>query len=128
MGQGLGSFFGLRMMRRAVRIQASIAGGRMKGDDKLRHGKAGHGLPAALKEYAKSRGIKVSDIELKTLVGEAAGELYLELDGRGEVSLKDMRARFEGRGPVMMAALGWLMREDKVDVVIGEDSITARLK
>jgi len=87
----------------------------------------GHRFHEALSEVAMSRGVKVSDLDVKNLVGESAGEIYRALEGRGETPLRELKEKVSLRGPLMLAAVGWLLREDKVKVAVTEEAVTVRL-
>jgi len=77
---------------------------------------------------AASRGGRPEDIDIKKDVGNTAGEVYNYLEKNGESHLRDIRAAMENRGPLFMAALGWLLREDKVDMRLSNDGVRVKLK
>jgi hypothetical protein len=61
-------------------------------------------------------------------IGQTAGEIYRLLDGRGDVRLKELKEMTKHRGIIFNAALGWLMREDKIEVKASEHNVTVKLK
>ncbi|MCX6694859.1 MAG: winged helix-turn-helix domain-containing protein [Candidatus Altiarchaeota archaeon] len=86
-----------------------------------RSGNGGMGFGRVLMKYAASQGKTPGDIDLKNEIGLTAGEVYNALEGRGEVPLSEVRMQVGEKGPLFAAALGWLLREDKVELkVIGE--------
>jgi hypothetical protein len=87
-----------------------------------------HRFRAILDEIAKSKGVDVTQLDVKTLVGETAGEIYTALEGRGEKPLKELREKMSHKGPLTMAAIGWLLREDKMVMSITEQGVTVRLQ
>ena len=74
------------------------------------------GKPGFFRQLAVSKGVRVQDLDVKNEVGIAAGEVYAFLQKNGEAYLKDLRAAMEHKGPLFMAGLGWLLREDKIDI------------
>ncbi len=49
-------------------------------------------------------------------IGEAAGEVWKSLDKHGPMSLAKLVERVGGNRDVLMQAIGWLAREDKLDM------------
>jgi hypothetical protein len=49
-------------------------------------------------------------------VGETAGEVWKSLDKHGPMSLAKLVERVGGNRDVLMQAIGWLAREDKLDM------------
>lgn len=86
------------------------------------------GLRAAVLGAAVEKKINVSELDVSALVGEVAGEVYGILEGAGDVALIDLKDKMEKRGPLAIAALGWLMREGKVSVTFTEKGASVRLK
>lgn len=58
-------------------------------------------------------------------IGEAAGELWQYLDASGHVSLTTLTKEIELPRDVLMQAVGWLAREDKIS--IDEDRRTKKI-
>ena len=96
--------------------------------DERMHGPGGRRFLGALTELAASRGKKVEDINIKAEVGSIAGEIYKVLEGKGEVNLRDVRESLAARGPLFAVALGWLLREDKIDVRASGEGIKVKLR
>ena len=87
-----------------------------------------HHFMTALKQLADSKKIPVERLDLENEVGTTAGDIYHFLDGKNEVPLKDIRTQMESKGPLFMAAIGWLMREGKIELKVTQDAITVKLK
>jgi len=85
-------------------------------------------LRQALLDVAEARGVRVTDLDVKALVGEAAGEVFRSLEAGGEMSLRELREKTGDKGPITMAAVGWLLREDKLVVRVAEDGVKVRLQ
>jgi hypothetical protein len=79
------------------------------------------------RQLAEKRGMRVESLDIKKEVGLAAGEVYAFLEKNGETSLKDLRAAMEHKGPLFMAGIGWLLREDKLDIRM-DRGVKIRLK
>lgn len=77
---------------------------------------------------AASRGGRPEDIDIKKDVGITAGEVYQYLEKNGESHLREVRSAMENRGPLFMAALGWLLREDKLDMRLSQNGVRLKLK
>jgi len=86
------------------------------------------GFMGVLQDFAASRGVRPEDISIKTEVGQTAGDVYKFLDGKGVVAFKDLRAALENKGSFFPAALGWLLREDKIEMTLSKTGIMIRLK
>lgn len=61
-------------------------------------------------------------------IGTTAGAIWQALEGRGELSLDQLKKAVEGKAPVFDWALGWLAREDKVEIRPEKRSFRVRLK
>lgn len=77
---------------------------------------------------AASRGGNPEGIDIKKEVGLTAGEVYGFLEKNGESQLREIRAVMEHKGPLLMASLGWLLREDKIDVKLTQQGLLVKLK
>lgn len=49
-------------------------------------------------------------------IGETAGDVWKSLDQHGPMSLAKLVERVGGNRDVLMQAIGWLAREDKLDM------------
>jgi hypothetical protein len=120
-------FGGAGLARRAARLSMrGSRGGKMTVEGRGEHGK-GH-FSEVLDALAASKGVKRTDLEMKALVGETAGEVFRLLEGKGEVPLRQMKEGMSDKGPLAFMAVGWLLKEDKVEVKVRERGVSLRLK
>jgi len=64
----------------------------------------------------------------KEQVGETAGKIWHLLDDSGPQTLAQIKKKFNGSGEVAVFALGWLAREDKVDISQDKKSFKVALR
>jgi hypothetical protein len=55
-------------------------------------------------------------MEIKGQVGETAGKIWEMLNESGPQTLAKIKKGLNGAGELVFFALGWLAREDKVDI------------
>jgi len=67
-------------------------------------------------------------VEIKEQVGETAGKIWHLLDDSGPQTLAQIKKKFNGSGEVVVFALGWLAREDKVDICQDKKSLKVALR
>ena len=67
-------------------------------------------------------------MEIKEQVGETAGKIWHLLDDSGPQTLAQIKKKFNGSGEVVVFALGWLAREDKVDISQDKKSLKVALR
>ncbi len=65
-------------------------------------------------------------MEIKNLVGETAGQVWHLLNSNGPQTLPQLKKKLDGTGPLLDFAIGWLVREDRVD--ISRENRTLRLR
>ncbi|MGD0126715.1 MAG: winged helix-turn-helix domain-containing protein [Terriglobia bacterium] len=56
-------------------------------------------------------------MELNGQVGETAGKIWHLLNEGGPHTIPQLKKKLNGSGELLSFALGWLAREDKVDIV-----------
>jgi len=61
-------------------------------------------------------------------IGEAAGQIWHELEENGELSIAKIRTRLGFDVFTAQAAIGWLAREDKIEIKKTGNSLKASLK
>jgi hypothetical protein len=66
--------------------------------------------------------------ELKQAVGETAGKLWQTLSANGPQTLAQLKKKVDGSSELVNFALGWLAREDKVEIVQEKKTYRAQLK
>lgn len=110
-----------KRMRPDVEENTLQSGGKPHGEAEGEHEGFFRRLTAARKENPE-------DVDLKNEVGQTAGVVYNFLEKNGESHLRDLRKTMEGKGPLLMASLGWLLREDKITVKVTQQGIRVKLK
>jgi hypothetical protein len=55
-------------------------------------------------------------VEIKEQVGVTAGKVWQMLNDLGPQTLAQLKKRLNGSGELVGFALGWLAREDKIDI------------
>ena len=67
-------------------------------------------------------------MEIKDKVGDTAGKVWHILNDSGPQTVAQLKKKLNGTGDVLNFALGWLAREDKVDIVADKKSFKVSLK
>jgi len=67
-------------------------------------------------------------MEINVQVGEVAGKIWHLLSEEGPQSFPQLRKKLNGSGEILSFALGWLAREDKVDITQDKKILTVALK
>ena len=55
-------------------------------------------------------------MEINAQVGETAGRIWHLLNDGGPQTFPQLKKKLDGSGELLSFALGWLAREDKVDI------------
>ena len=71
---------------------------------------------------------KTQDVQLQEMIGTSAGEIYNYLNVNGESSFAKMKKELDLKGNFADLGLGWLAREDKVEISKKGTSVSVRLK
>ena len=66
--------------------------------------------------------------ELLDQIGVSAGEIYNYLNSNGETTFAKMKKELDLKGNFADLGLGWLAREDKVEISKRGTSVSVRLK
>ncbi len=66
--------------------------------------------------------------ELLDQIGVSAGEIYNYLNSNGETTFSKMKKELDLKGNFADLGLGWLAREDKVEISKKGTSVSVRLK
>ena len=66
--------------------------------------------------------------ELQELIGQSAGQIYNYLNSNGESTFSKMKKELDLKGNFADLGLGWLAREDKVEISKKGASVSVRLK
>ena len=67
-------------------------------------------------------------MDLKSQVGETAGHVWNLLSRDGPQTLVQAKKKLNVRGELLNLAIGWLAREDKVDIIQEKKSFRVKLK
>jgi hypothetical protein len=67
-------------------------------------------------------------VEIREQVGETAGRVWHLLNDQGPQTLAQLKKRLNGSGELVTFALGWLAREDKVDISQDKKNLRVALK
>ena len=68
------------------------------------------------------------EIAINGQVGDAAGEVWRLLDQGGKHSLAQLKKKFSGSDELLGFAVGWLAREDKLEIFKEKRTLVLRLK
>ncbi|MFZ0961999.1 MAG: winged helix-turn-helix domain-containing protein [Terriglobia bacterium] len=71
---------------------------------------------------------EVKELTVKGLVGDTAGEVWQRLNQGGPQTLAQLKKKLNGGSELLSFAVGWLAREDKVEILQEKKSILLRLK
>lgn len=66
--------------------------------------------------------------ELQEQIGFSAGQIYDYLNNNGETTFSKMKKELDLKGNFADLGLGWLAREDKVEISKKGSSVNVRLK
>ncbi len=66
--------------------------------------------------------------ELLDKIGQSAGQIYNYLNDNGESTFSKMKKELDLKGNFADLGLGWLAREDKVEISKKGTSVNVRLK
>jgi predicted ArsR family transcriptional regulator len=67
-------------------------------------------------------------MELNGQVGETAGKIWHLLSEEGPHTISQLKKKLNGSGELVSFALGWLAREDKVDITQQKRVFTVALR
>ena len=67
-------------------------------------------------------------MELRTQVGDTAGKIWHALNEEGPQTLAQLKKKLNGSGELVGFALGWLAREDKVEISQDKKSFKVALR
>ncbi len=66
--------------------------------------------------------------ELQEQIGQSAGQIYNYLNSNGEATFSKIKKELDLKGNFADLGLGWLAREDKVELSKKGSSVNVRLK
>ena len=67
-------------------------------------------------------------MEINSKVGEAAGKVWHALSTEGPLTLAQLKTKLNGTSDLLNFALGWLDREDKIEISQEKKSFRIQLK
>jgi len=67
-------------------------------------------------------------MEINEKVGEAAGKVWQALSSEGPQTVTQLKKQLNGSSEVVTFALGWLAREDKVEITQDKKTFKVKLK
>jgi hypothetical protein len=67
-------------------------------------------------------------MDISSQVGETAGKVWNALSSTGPQTLAQLKKRVNGSGELLSFGLGWLAREDKIEIIPEKRSFRVRLK
>jgi Winged helix-turn-helix domain (DUF2582) len=67
-------------------------------------------------------------MDMKNAVGETAGKIWETLSAHGPQTLAQLKKKVDGSGDLVNFALGWLAREDKIDIVAEKKTFRVQLR
>jgi len=67
-------------------------------------------------------------MEINAQVGETAGKIWNVLNDEGPQTIAQLKKKLNGSGELLSYALGWLAREDKVDITQEKKMVKVALK
>jgi hypothetical protein len=68
------------------------------------------------------------EMGINAQVGETAGRIWHLLNDEGPQTIAQLKKKLNGSGEVLSFALGWLAREDKVDITQEKKTVKVALK
>jgi hypothetical protein len=67
-------------------------------------------------------------VEMTENVGLTAGKIWHTLNDLGPLTLAELKKKLNGSGDLVGFALGWLAREDKIDILPEKKTYKVALK
>lgn len=67
-------------------------------------------------------------MDFKQTVGETAGKIWQSLSNDGPQTVAQLKKKVNGKGDYVNYALGWLAREDKIDLVQDKKTFRVQLR
>ena len=67
-------------------------------------------------------------MDVQTQVGETAGKVWHLLNDNGPLTLIQLKKKLDGSGELLNFALGWLSREDKIEISPAKKSYRIQLR
>jgi hypothetical protein len=71
---------------------------------------------------------EIEIMEINGKVGLAAGQVWEALSAEGPQTVAQLKKKVNGAGEVLNFAIGWLAREDKIEITQDKKSFKVKLK
>ncbi|MEL6821353.1 MAG: winged helix-turn-helix domain-containing protein [Calditrichota bacterium] len=65
---------------------------------------------------------------MANLIGTTAGDVWRYLEENGETTLTTLKKKVEGGGDLVNQAVGWLARENKIEIIRKGRSVKIKLR
>ena len=66
-------------------------------------------------------------MEIKGLIGETAGQVWHLLETDGPQTFPQLKRKLDGTAPFLELAVGWLVRESRIDITMDKKTYVIRL-
>lgn len=70
----------------------------------------------------------IEQVDIKPQVGETAGMVWHALSNEGPLTINQLKKKFNGSGELLNFAIGWLAREDKVEITPDKKTLRVQLR
>ena len=67
-------------------------------------------------------------VEIISQVGETAGEVWRLLNSEGPQTFAQIKKKSRGTDEILRFAMGWLAREDKIEIIQEKKNLRIQLK
>ncbi len=67
-------------------------------------------------------------MDIKNQVGETAGKVWTVLNSEGPLTVAQLKKKVNGTGELLNLAIGWLAREDKIDITPEKKNLRVQLR
>jgi len=67
-------------------------------------------------------------MDMNSQVGETAGKVWHALSSAGPLTMAQLKKKLNGSGELLSFGLGWLARENKVEIIQEKKTYVIRLK
>ncbi len=67
-------------------------------------------------------------VDIKPQVGETAGKVWHTLSSEGPLTVAQLKKKLNGSSDLLGLALGWLAREDKIEITPDKKTLRVQLR
>ncbi|HLW79874.1 MAG TPA: winged helix-turn-helix domain-containing protein [Terriglobia bacterium] len=72
--------------------------------------------------------IAIEQADITPRVGETAGKVWHTLSSEGPLTMAQLKKKLDGSGDLLGLAIGWLAREDKVEITPEKKTLRVQLR